>query len=144
MRLSRGGEFRAVYDAATRVSVGPLLVYALPNDRDNARIGLAVSRRVGTAVVRNTIKRRLREAFRLLQHEFPSRQAQGGAYDVVISVRPHEPLALSEYRCILSESVQQLHTSWQKKRQQRSANSPDASAKPKSASRSRRRRKPRA
>ncbi len=33
-------------------------------DQTNARLGLAVSRQVGNAVVRNRIKRRLRESFR--------------------------------------------------------------------------------
>lgn len=39
-------------------------VVAAANDRDHARLGLAVSRRVGNAVVRNRVKRRLREIFR--------------------------------------------------------------------------------
>lgn len=36
-----------------------------------SRLGLAVSKKVGNAVVRNCWKRRIREAFRLQQHELP-------------------------------------------------------------------------
>jgi ribonuclease P protein component len=54
---------------------------ATPIDRD-ARVGLTVSRRVGGAVVRNRVKRRLREWFR----QSPLRS--GGAFDCVVIARP--------------------------------------------------------
>ena len=37
---------------------------AMPNDLNHNRFGFVVSGRVGTAVVRNTVKRRLRSAIR--------------------------------------------------------------------------------
>ena len=112
MRLSGTQQFSNVYQAKVRASAGPLLVYATTNDLGHPRLGLAVSRRVGSAVVRNTIKRRLREAFRFLQHDWPPPQR---GYDVVISVRPHEPLPLSQYQALLIKAVHSLHATWSKK-----------------------------
>lgn len=63
------------------------MVYALPNGLPDGRVrlGLSVSRRIGTAVVRNRWKRRLREAFRTVKAELP----QG--IDMIIVVRSGEP-----------------------------------------------------
>jgi ribonuclease P protein component len=106
MRLSRARDFQAVYREKMRRGVGPLLVYARPNELGFARLGLSVSRRVGSAVVRSRIKRHLREAFRLLQHDFP------GGYDVVIVVRPHDPAALADYQRTLFSALRSLHLRW--------------------------------
>jgi ribonuclease P protein component len=102
-------EFDAVYAAKARESRGPLTVHALPNDLGHPRLGLSVSRKVGTAVRRNRIRRLLREAFRLMQHDFPR------GYDLVLVVRSHEPLMLAEYQKMLSGAVLRLHQTWQRR-----------------------------
>ncbi len=105
-RLSGRLQFAAVFDAKVRESRGPLNVYALPNDLGHARLGISISRRVGTAPVRNRIKRLLRESFRLMQHDLPR------GYDLVIVVKPHAPLMLAHYQRLLSTSAVSLHGSW--------------------------------
>src|SRR6202050_3770889 len=68
-RILRSADFRLVYDHGFRVS-GPLFA-AFCRAREGAavelgaRLGLTVPRAVGKAVVRNRIKRRFREVFRL-------------------------------------------------------------------------------
>ena len=95
--------FDAVY--ATRCSrrAGPLLIFARRGTADfSPRLGLSLPKRVGNAVVRNRIRRRLREAFRLQQHDWPS------GVDVVINVRQHESLKTSKYGTLLEEARHSL------------------------------------
>lgn len=106
-RLTHANEFKAVYDLRLRRSRGPLTIFALPNRFPHNRLGLAVGSRVGNAVARNAVKRRLREAFRQLQHDF-HRHAEGG-YDLVITVRPHDRYPLAGYRDLLAGLADQLH-----------------------------------
>ncbi len=83
-RLSRSRDFAAVYRHGRSVSTRFLVLYWFPREKDGdgPRVGLAVPRAVGTAVVRNRMKRRLREAFRARLPEL--RQDQ----DYVLVVRP--------------------------------------------------------
>jgi ribonuclease P protein component len=110
-RLSGNRAFAAVFDARTRESSGPLTIYARPNDLPHPRLGLSVSRKVGTAPRRNRIKRLLRESFRLSQHGLPA------GYDLVIVVRPHEPLPLVEYQDLLLKLSSKLHATWSERSQ---------------------------
>ena len=98
--------FKAVFDARVRESRGPLTIYALPNQLGHPRLGISISRSVGSAPRRNRIKRVLREAFRLMQHDLPT------GYDLVIVPRPHEPLILADYQRILSGAMVKLHARW--------------------------------
>ena len=110
LRLQHALEFQAVYAGKVRESRGPLTVFAIPNDLGHPRLGLSVGRKVGTAPKRNRIKRLLREAFRLMKHDWPR------GYDLVIIVRPHKPMILAEYQKILSASLIKLHAAWEAKR----------------------------
>ena len=49
---------------------GYLVLYARKNRTDRNRVGITVSKKLGHAVVRNRIRRRLREVYRLNEDKF--------------------------------------------------------------------------
>jgi ribonuclease P protein component len=86
-RLSRSRDFDAVYRHGRSVSTRYLVLYAFPRGDDDEigsepRLGLAVSRKVGGAVDRNRMKRRLRDAFERVSSELSP------GHDYVLVVRP--------------------------------------------------------
>jgi ribonuclease P protein component len=83
-RLTRSQDFDAVYRRGRSVSTRFLVLYwfAREEQAGESRLGLAVPKRVGGAVVRNRIKRRLRELWRSRIETIPA------GYDYVLVVRP--------------------------------------------------------
>ena len=108
-RLRKPAEFADVRAARAAKNIGPLRIGAKPNALPHCRLGLAVSRRVGNAVARNRVKRRLREAFRLQQHQLPP------GYDLVISARAHEPASVQQYQQWLRDAAAQLDELWRRR-----------------------------
>jgi ribonuclease P protein component len=80
--LSRPQEFSAIQAQGTTRSSGLMTARFLRTDLETTRFGLATGRRIGSAVVRNRVRRRLREALRVLRESF-----QPG-WDVLIIARP--------------------------------------------------------
>jgi len=108
-RLSGSRRFRCVFEGGCRKNAGPISVFGVPNDLGYMRLGLSVNRRVGNAVKRNRIKRLIREAFRLQQHDWPR------GYDLVVVVRVHDVLTLAEYQKLLFRAVRGIHNEWVKR-----------------------------
>lgn len=88
-RLTRPADFARVYALRKSASVGPLVLYAAKNALPGGpvRLGMSVSRRIGSAVVRNRWKRRLREAYRTARPALPA------GNDLVVVVRSGQPPA---------------------------------------------------
>jgi ribonuclease P protein component len=85
-RLSRSSEFQRVYrqgkSAASRFLVLYYFEHPPGTPAVETRLGLSVSKKVGGAVVRNRIKRLLREAFQECSPRLPER------FDYVVIARP--------------------------------------------------------
>lgn len=87
-RLTKALEFKSVYDARLKAPRGPIVVFVRPNGLGHPRLGLSVGRRVGNAVTRNAIKRRLRDAFRHVAASWDaSSEGARSGLDIVIAAR---------------------------------------------------------
>ena len=62
--------FRRLYSKGQSCANGHLVMYCRKNGTQENRIGLTVSAKLGHAVVRNKVRRRLREIYRLHEAEF--------------------------------------------------------------------------
>ncbi len=61
--------FRRLY-ATSGYANGYLVLYTRKNRLGENRVGITVSKKLGHAVVRNRVRRRLREVYRLNEHRF--------------------------------------------------------------------------
>jgi ribonuclease P protein component len=82
-RIQRRRDFRRAYDEGRRTAGSLLVVFCAPNDLACHRLGITATRRVGGAVVRNRVRRRIREGFRRMKGSLPA----GPWRDVVVNVR---------------------------------------------------------
>jgi ribonuclease P protein component len=81
MRLLRRSEFEAVYRSGGRRSSAQFVVFYRASGGPKSRFGISVKKAVGNAVVRNRIRRRIREILRRNSSEIPS------GWDLVIHPR---------------------------------------------------------
>ncbi|MHC4206054.1 MAG: ribonuclease P protein component [Planctomycetota bacterium] len=84
-RLVSNRQFKAVMDNGRRFINGVLLLYMAENDCEYSRLGVSVGKSRGNAVVRNRLKRLMREAFRQNQHQIPA------GFDYVLMISPRWP-----------------------------------------------------
>ncbi len=107
-RILRAREFSRVAKTGQRVAAGGfVVVVARRGEEDGAivdgerrKLGIAVGRRVGNAVVRNRLKRRIREWFRAARADLPA-----GSDTVVIARPPARELSGREVAAALDRLV---------------------------------------
>lgn len=80
--LKNNSEFQRVYGCRKSYGTRNLIMYAAPNQKDNTRIGISVSKKVGNSVVRHRVTRLIRESYRL------NKNILKPGYDIIVVARP--------------------------------------------------------
>jgi ribonuclease P protein component len=78
--LTKSEQYALVYEKGSSWASDLMTMKALPNQLAQSRCGFSVSRRLGGAVVRNRVKRRMREVLSALPLE--------GGWDIIFVARP--------------------------------------------------------
>src|SRR5436305_15307625 len=99
-RLVRRGEFDAVYRAGKRRSSSNFTVFLRANQMECSRYGFSIKKALGGAVVRNRIRRRVREIVRCHRQEIPA------GWDIVI--HPKSGAAKAEFAALTAELLRLL------------------------------------
>jgi ribonuclease P protein component len=101
-RIRSSRRFAEIYDAKQRAGDEHLLIFGQRNNVGTTRFGLSVSKKHGNAVQRARLKRLLREAFRLSQHDLPA------GLDLVLIPRQDSGGTLQDYRDSLERAARKL------------------------------------
>src|SRR5216110_1337773 len=99
-RLVGRGEFDAVYRAGKRRSSSHFTVFFRANTLPQSRFGVSIKKALGGAVVRNRIRRRLREIVRCHRREIPV------GWDIVI--HPKSMAARAPFLALASDLLRLL------------------------------------
>ena len=97
-RVRRRPEYVAIYDRGRRMSGRLMTVFLLENDKNRPRLGIAATRKFGSAVQRNRAKRFVREAFR--------RHKPQAALDIVVI--PRREMLQADYRQVEADYLSVL------------------------------------
>ena len=85
--LKNNYEFRRLYNKGKSAAALNVVVYCRKNRKPYNQVGFTVGTKVGKAVTRNLIRRRLREVYRRNEESFSA------GWDIVIVARTRSPLA---------------------------------------------------
>jgi ribonuclease P protein component len=92
-RLAKREDFNKVYRYGKSVANHQFVLYYLPQPKlEHFRLGVSVSKKIGNAVVRNRLRRMMKEIIRLNEQQLASQ------YDYVLIAR--KPCAEMEYQAM--------------------------------------------
>jgi ribonuclease P protein component len=80
-RIALPQDFRRVMKSGRRINTKSFILFLQENEREYHRLGIVAKKEVGTASLRNRIKRYLREFFRLHKHQMR------GSFDMIILIK---------------------------------------------------------
>ncbi|MGM9571193.1 MAG: ribonuclease P protein component [bacterium] len=75
IRLKKNKEFKRVYNYGKSWANKYLVLYRLEQKNNQLKVGFSVSKKIGNAVVRNKLKRQMREIFRLNKDKIKNKNA---------------------------------------------------------------------
>ena len=94
IRIKKNDDFQAVFQKGKSNANRQFVVYKLDKEKQpHFRIGLSVSKKIGNAVVRNRIKRMIRQSIRELEDEIDS-----GKDFVIIARKPCAEMTYEELK----------------------------------------------
>lgn len=64
-RIRKNIEFKRVYNGGNNYWNRNLTLYVKKNGLNNSRVGITITKKIGNSVVRNQIRRRIKEIYRL-------------------------------------------------------------------------------
>lgn len=79
--LRNNRDFRNVYDRGKSFANRYLVMFYIKNKMNVNRVGFSVTKKLGKAVTRNKVKRRMKESYRKNSHKFKE------GYDIVFLAR---------------------------------------------------------
>lgn len=105
-RIRRRTDFQQVYEKGVRLHGRLLTLFVLPTGAQEARLGVAATKKLGGAVVRNRAKRLMREVFRRNKAAgldvvvVPRREALGATFEALET----------DFRAVLARARRQRST----------------------------------
>ena len=129
-RLRRRADFLAAATGVRASAACFVLQARTRGDTGPVRVGFTVSRKVGNAVVRNRVRRRLREVVRLAQKTNTSALMQRGTDYVLIGRRAALEAAIDRLAADLAGALDQVHRRQRAAKPAKSTPASSASASP--------------
>ncbi|HEX4964896.1 MAG TPA: ribonuclease P protein component [Thermoanaerobaculia bacterium] len=100
-KLRRRADYLRCYRTGRRRHGSLALLYFVPNQLEGPRLGITASRKVGKAVVRHRLKRRIKEIYRRWPH-----RSELPALDLVVHLKPEA--GGSDFAALRSELLRLL------------------------------------
>jgi ribonuclease P protein component len=94
-RIRSSADFERIFNRRCTAHSSAMGLYVDANGLGLARLGIRIGRRAGTAALRVRSRRRVREAFRRMQHQLP-------AMDYIVVIRS-TAMTSSDYEAMLTD-----------------------------------------